>query len=702
MESDHQNVVLCSACQNINVSRILFPERGREPSDKGLSSIRLGPPDLVASRAGTCDVCRFVASKIVEHQKEISLWSKDLPITVCSLGWRSYGSIQNSKPRSSSCKAGYRLDIILKRESSRGRPFFIASVLQPSLWPVPSLSSQMEDLTWRENDSRGGRFRPLMCEPRALKRWLSTCEERHERCRLENDNKLPRLRVIDIKLGCLRLVDSSDSEGMRYVALSYVWGTNAQRLILTRANCVRLEETGAIQLNHLPQTVVDAIKVVEMLEERYLWVDALCIIQDDEDDLAASIPSMGYIFGGAFLTIVAASNVDANSGLPGIQQSRSPQRVLGPLGGGALMTCLTPEFQHPREPGSPSYLRKSKWNTRGWTLQEKLFSRRCLYFMREQIYWECRADSWCEESCFENLSLESDAEERYLWIEASRQLMSTAFLMEIKLGTRMLTSTESEHFTEIVSDYTNRCLSFDEDAERAFAGILKHLTDKTGAQFWYGLPVPIFDIGIFWIGTRGAVQRSTTAWPSWSWLAWKGGVQLGGDYLERRRHDLCQIVCYRLCLSRRGRKILERVSDRSHFSNNVQEVFKRDIPPAIWRKTRPHFHVLFWAQTCILDVQNGGKNISHIPQDPTKARGRDRNKERTGFIHGMDDGLVTGHHEFTLLQSERRENNPEPRQHYVYLLSWDGGIARRERSAQVDVNEWERGSAPQWKLIVMG
>ena len=65
---------------------------------------------------------------------------------------------------------------------------------------------------------------------------------------------------------------------LRYIALSYVWGTNAQRLILTKANIARLRTPGSLQLERLPQTIVDAVNVVQMLGERYLSVDALCKI----------------------------------------------------------------------------------------------------------------------------------------------------------------------------------------------------------------------------------------------------------------------------------------------------------------------------------------------------------------------------------------------------------------------------------------
>ena len=102
---------------------------------------------------------------------------------------------------------------------------------------------------------------------------------------------------------------------IKIITLGFVWGTNAQRLILTEANIARLRTPGSLQLERLPQTIVDAVNVVQMLGERYLSVDALCIIQDDEDDFEARIPATGL----ALLTIVAGASIDVKSRLPGVR-----------------------------------------------------------------------------------------------------------------------------------------------------------------------------------------------------------------------------------------------------------------------------------------------------------------------------------------------------------------------------------------------
>ena len=711
MTSSHQNARLCSLCQIINVSRKLFPEQQSQLADEELSRenfIELGTSESISARADSCDLCSFVAGKIEEHERKFSDRWRKLEISGYALEWQSYGS--------ESDKAGlphatrHRLDIILQDDSGEDLAVMrIPSVLQPAVWPVPSLKSHLEDLTWPDYGSRGGRYRSLMCEPNIFGKWLRTCEKRHENCTLDSPAVPPVLRFIDTKLRCVSHAHMAANEGVRYVALSYVWGKNAQPLTLTRANFERLGEFHAIQHDDLPQTISDAIAVVEMLGERYLWVDALCIIQDNEDDLAAHLPLMGYIYEGALMTIIAASSTDANSGLPGVRQSRSPQHVIGPLGEGALLSCPSPMLEEILQFSLDShhYLQNSRWNTRGWTLQEKLFSRRCLYFTEEQIYWECKMDSWCEDSCFESHPLDPVAEKRCSWKESGGGSLSTPFLEGIGLGTRMTTPEEHDYFSDLLWSYSHRSLSFSEDIERAFAGLLKVLSERTGAQFWYGLPIPIFDACIWLHVSKGTVQRSTTTWPSWSWLAWKGGLRMGNRY-GPSKNDIPEIQCYRLCPCEGGQLSLERVSDRILSLEESRPVLKWDIPTAVWRVLQPNFHILFWAQTCTFDVEDG-EGLSLVHHVLTEATEGDAGERLIGFVerNGHGNFPLPGHHEFTRFQTEpaHREGvdrDEYPQRHYAHLLSWHDGIAKREWSGEIYVDEWGKYTAPQWKLIIMG
>jgi hypothetical protein len=83
----------------------------------------------------------------------------------------------------------------------------------------------------------------------------------------------------------------------------------------------------------IPRTIQDAITVTRKIEQKFIWVDALCILQDDEDDKAELIDSMGEIYRRPILTIVAAAGQNASYGLPGVAPgSRDIRQVIQQVG----------------------------------------------------------------------------------------------------------------------------------------------------------------------------------------------------------------------------------------------------------------------------------------------------------------------------------------------------------------------------------
>jgi hypothetical protein len=150
-----------------------------------------------------------------------------------------------------------------------------------------------------------------------ISRWISLCERNHDGCRetgLPNFQEEFRFRVLDVQRGCV--VDVQPN--CRYFALSYVWGGVIQ-MQLTSLTYEFMTSDGALfddQLR-LATSIEDAILLCQKLNERYLWVDALCIVQDDLKDKEQQISHMDNIYRQAVVTIVDAGGVDANAQLPG-------------------------------------------------------------------------------------------------------------------------------------------------------------------------------------------------------------------------------------------------------------------------------------------------------------------------------------------------------------------------------------------------
>jgi hypothetical protein len=226
-----------------------------------------------------------------------------------------------------------------------------------------------------------GRSRPAICDVRLFRSWLRTCTDSHVECprRLSRGNI--ELRVVDVVNMCLVTVDDEQRSSMQYSALrcephvrparetyaklhfsSYVWGPGPKTFRLTKANYHDYCQPHG--LPQLPNTISDAIDLTGMLEQRYLWVDSLCIISDDAVDKAIQIPQMASIYGHALLTTVAAVGEDADHGLAGLHIPRTEHNVVD------IGVCHIVQSHAPckRCHGESKTIRDSTWATRAWTL----------------------------------------------------------------------------------------------------------------------------------------------------------------------------------------------------------------------------------------------------------------------------------------------------------------------------------------------
>lgn len=110
--------------------------------------------------------------------------------------------------------------------------------------------------------------------------WISTCRESHLACQQQQLSRLPT-RVIDVgsdhQQDCPRLLEC-DGKADRYIALSHCWGSG--RHFTTETTNLN-ERMKGMKWESLPKTFQDAISVTRKLGIRYLWIDSVCILQDD-------------------------------------------------------------------------------------------------------------------------------------------------------------------------------------------------------------------------------------------------------------------------------------------------------------------------------------------------------------------------------------------------------------------------------------
>lgn len=357
------------------------------------------------------------------------------------------------------------------------------------------------------------------CDITSMKHHLQTCIDHHgetcERTRhtmrllpgsASDLHRLPiNLRFIDVENDQVVSAPTNCS----YVALSYVWvqSKEARPTTLTTTSLRAFREPQGLPMSRLPQTILDAITVCQKLGERYLWVDASCIIQDDEEDRAAQIAEMDKIYSLAKVTLVAACGKDPSQGLSCLR-FRDPPQATCEIDGISYVACETSVRQS---------LHQTPWHSRGWTYQEFILSRRLIFFTSFQVFYMCAAGTCTEDTTYhdpENLH-KSDSGTRY--DSDIRRHPSEWDLVSIGIE-----GSAWKLYNEIIESYTKRQLTYQTDTLFAISGILKVFSRYCDDTFIYGIPVKLFNCALLW-QPLGALQRNHM-WPSWSWAGWTGAV----------------------------------------------------------------------------------------------------------------------------------------------------------------------------------
>jgi hypothetical protein len=229
---------------------------------------------------------------------------------------------------------------------------------------------------------------------RLLLAWLRDCDENHAECRKDTGsprseaNQYPA-RLIAIDNSCIRLVHTKDiddrSQPLRYLALSYTWGDRAiHRRYFTTAETFE-EHCKAIPEQSLPNLFVDALTITRDLGIKYLWIDALCIVQGEGGDWEMEAERMHATFSGAYCVLAASRCTGTNDSF----LAERPQHLSATFHNrGLAFSEDIDDFQLDVIEGH--------LNKRGWVLQERALARRTIYFAEKQTYWECGQGIRCE------------------------------------------------------------------------------------------------------------------------------------------------------------------------------------------------------------------------------------------------------------------------------------------------------------------
>ncbi|KAF3076717.1 hypothetical protein CFAM422_001566 [Trichoderma lentiforme] len=354
---------------------------------------------------------------------------------------------------------------------------------------------------------------------RALIKNCMNPKNPHKHCQYSRDTVLP-LRVLDVGQPgephpTVKLRINDMDTRAKYLALSYCWGEQldptARPLQLQRDNLNQL--VAGIELESLQQSIQDAIFATRKLGFRYLWVDALCIIQDCAKDKEREISRMASIYKNASVTIAASSSENAAHGF--LAQKKHPYcpdyEVPIPMANNVTGTVYL--STGPYEPDHPL-------DKRGWTLQEFMLSSRMLIFSDYELLWQCK-----------EMDLRSVSATGLEYLQLLESLPWTVFDNDTE---PFFGSHEAEKlylWKTIVQQYTGRELTNAEDKLNAVMGITSELETLWRDINVYGLWKKWFIDLLAWhkpdVGREEG--RNLKRAPSWSWASLDGVVAYEGS-----------------------------------------------------------------------------------------------------------------------------------------------------------------------------
>ncbi|KAI1327164.1 heterokaryon incompatibility protein-domain-containing protein [Xylariaceae sp. FL0255] len=406
-----------------------------------------------------------------------------------------------------------------------------------------------------------------------IKQWMNTCAESHDRCQ-KAQLPLPS-RVIDVGHtgdDTPRLYVSKRGEVEPYTALSYCWG-KGQSDVLTEGELGKYQV--AIPDSALPTTVLDAIRLTREIGLRYIWVDALCIIQDSKEDWKKEAAMMRRVYQGATLTI---AGLESHSKIMGLFRDRTVRVTQAPIFEGQRHLVVQRER---RVQLNTTVLRK-----RAWTLQEQILSSATVYFSGSSLVWEC-------DTCVVDEDEKDHNSVPHLkWFEEAPD----------ETGSNRL-------WYKLCQDYTARSITYQSDRVAAIAGLADQCEVEKWQQGSYMAGLWIVDLphALLWTGSvREQTENRLSAWwkrkelaassftwdlPSWSWLSNPRWVSWPDSFIRQEvcaeTEFCCKVDPSRITLTPNDKTTSKGVTGLISLSGYIQPftdhllkaVASHDVPP---------------------------------------------------------------------------------------------------------------------------
>jgi hypothetical protein len=341
-----------------------------------------------------------------------------------------------------------------------------------------------------------------------IKTCLQKCQSTHQDCSVPDSQAewYPTRLIEVLETGVRLIITAEDPPTGPYASLSHRWGS-ASVLKCTDNNIDQLKQF--IAKETLPVTYQNAFNVLLFLDIKYIWIDSLCIIQDQNsgEDWNQEAETMMKVYQKAFLNLAATRSENSDMGLfaerdPNWLSSETIQidneQVKGDFQ--AVQAALDVEYWVREIDTAPL-------NSRGWVMQERLLSPRTVHFASEQAIWDCPGLTASETNSSETLV---------------NSFKTSTGVGRKKTSNLLKVSKEREklldQWSSIVNTYSKCDLTFSTDKFVAISGAAEYLQHYLNDEYCAGLWRTSIELQLCWFRAQPLATRNNIA-PSWSWVS---------------------------------------------------------------------------------------------------------------------------------------------------------------------------------------
>jgi hypothetical protein len=350
--------------------------------------------------------------------------------------------------------------------------------------PMPSVSHR--SLTWNATMAS-----------RQISQWLNECSSDHDCYDVLSTSVLPK-RVLEIQGSQqVRIYLSEANERASYACLSHCWG-GVVPLKLSQATLREFQQE--IPWGRLPRTFKDAIEVARGLDLRFLWIDSLCIVQDDANDWRRESAMMASVYSRAYITLAASQAADSTQGLfPDPKLARYKKIYIGFDGQGKRHEFFVRY--------SPLLVMETDLPLlrRAWYFQENLLSPRTAHFTECFLYLACHRGLRCADQ---------------------NDIYPTRHDITSKIKSGLLEKADPHMWHKVASEYSELSLTYPQDVFPALQGIAKKLQATRQCDYFAGIWGDNIMMDLLWWRAGEAANFNPHRYlaPTWSWASQPGKV----------------------------------------------------------------------------------------------------------------------------------------------------------------------------------